>query len=250
MSSFLLALQFLTTLPLKISGVTERKIAYSIIYFPLVGLVIGLALLGLNNFLSTFNFSALALNIILVVALVIITGGMHLDGLADTFDAILSHKSKDEMLAIMRDPRIGTMGALSLICVILLKIGLLNSVGPAFKAPALLSMCFLSRWSAALLMFSFPCARKDGLAGVFMRNISLRAIIICAGLTIILTFAVWSMPGIILSLLVSLCAYLIAKNIGRKVGGITGDTLGAVIEITEVVVLFCTLLIERTGSNI
>ncbi|MFA5403215.1 MAG: adenosylcobinamide-GDP ribazoletransferase, partial [Candidatus Omnitrophota bacterium] len=112
MNSFLLALQFLTVIPLKIKGVTEEKLARATLYFPLVGLLIGLVLFQINLGLFILNFPSFTISIILIVFLAGLTGGLHLDGLSDSADAFLSGRSKEEMLNIMRDPHSGVMGVL------------------------------------------------------------------------------------------------------------------------------------------
>ncbi len=247
MVSFLLALQFLTILPLKIKEVSEKKIANSMIFFPFVGLFLGLLLSGINWLLLILNFSSVVTNIILVVTLIVITGGMHLDGLSDSTDAFLSGKSKEEMLAIMRDPHIGVMGILSLISIILLKIGLLFSINSSSKITALLLMCILSRWSVVFSMFLFPYARRDGKAKIFIQGMNLKTLIFSSILVIIFSFAVWRTKGLLTLLIIAGCTYLSGKIIKRKIGGITGDTLGATIEIMELITLFTVCISSRGG---
>ncbi|PIU41632.1 MAG: adenosylcobinamide-GDP ribazoletransferase [Candidatus Omnitrophica bacterium CG07_land_8_20_14_0_80_42_15] len=238
MNSFLLAIQFLTVAPLKIKEYSERTMAGATIYFPLVGLLLGLMLFGINALLGFFNFYPFAANVILVIALIVMTGGIHLDGLSDTADAFLSGKPKEEMLAIMRDPHIGAMGVLSIISIILLKIGLLSSVEPSSKAAALFLMGAVSRWSAVFSIFLFPYARQDGKAGTFIRGMNLKIFLISLATVIIFAFAIWRLKGLIVLLIVAGFTYLIGKFAGRKIEGITGDTLGATIELAELVTLF------------
>jgi len=238
MTSFLLALQFLTIMPLKIKEISEKKIAGAMIYFPFVGLLLGLALSGINTLLLILNFPSLTVNIILVVALIGITGGIHMDGLSDTADAFLSGKPKDEMLAIMRDSRIGVMGAVSIVSVILLKIGLISAVPAPLKTNTLLLMCVLSRWSSVLAVFLFPYAREDGKARVFIEGMNLKIFALSLFAAIVVAFAIWRLKGILALLIVAGCVYLGGRFASRKIGGITGDTIGAGIELTEVAALF------------
>jgi len=238
MVRFLLALQFLTIVPLKIKEASEKSVAGAMIYFPLVGLLLGLVLSGINTLLLFLNLSPLSVNIILVVALTVVTGGIHLDGLSDTSDAFLSGKSRDEMLAIMRDPHIGVMGAISIISIILLKVGLLGAVAAPLKTTALLLICVLSRWSSVLAMFLFPYARKDGKAKVFIQGMNLKIFVFSLIMVLVFAFAIWRLKGLLTLLIVAGCAYLGGKFAVRKIGGITGDTLGAAIELTEIVTLF------------
>jgi adenosylcobinamide-GDP ribazoletransferase len=245
MVSFLLAMQFLTILPVRVKEASAKKIGDSMIYFPFIGLLLGLSLWGINKGLLSLNFSLSAVNTILVVFLLVLTGGLHLDGLADTADAFLSGKPKEEMLAIMRDSHVGVMGVLSLLGIILLKIGLLSSVGASLKAIALLLMCVLSRWSVVLAMFFFPYARQNGKAKSFIQELNLRIFCLSAIVVIFCAFAIWQIKGLILLLAIAAFAYLSAKLVSRKISGITGDTLGATIELAEVIVLFGLCILEK-----
>lgn len=245
MSSFLLAIQFLTILPLGTKKFSPAKLAGALIYFPVVGLFLGAILAGLNICLSALGIFSLAVNIILVIALVMLTRGIHLDGLADTADAFLSARGKNEMLEIMRDPHIGVMGALSLISVLLLKIGLLSSVSVAVKPAALMLMCILGRWSAVLSSYLFPYARQEGKAKVFVEGMTLKIFIISSIMVIICAYIALNIAGLVVLLIISGCTYIIGRFIYKKIDGVTGDTLGAVIELAEVI----TLLIICIGQG-
>lgn len=238
MKSFLSALQFLTIIPAKKNKFEDKALSEAVIYFPAVGIILGLILWALNELLLFLSFNPFFINVLLVILLIILTGALHLDGLADTFDALLSRKSKEEMLTIMRDSHIGTIGVLSLISAILLKVSLLSLLIQPLKATALVLMCALSRWSLVLAMYLFPYARKDGKAKVFFENINFKLLflptIILLGPLIIL----YQAKGLILIALIALTTFLFARIVKRKIGGLTGDVLGAINEINEVFVLF------------
>lgn len=238
MTRFLSALQFLTIVPLKIKQLSEKDIAGAMIYFPFVGLLLGLALSGINMLLVIFNFSPLAASIILVVALIGITGGMHLDGLSDSSDAFLSGKTKDQMLIVMRDPHIGVMGVVSIASVMLLKIALLSAVAIALKPVSLVLACVLSRWSSVLAIYLFPYSRPSGKVKVFKDGMNLRIFILSSILALVFVFGTWRLKGVFTLLIAGGFTYLAGKYACRKIGGITGDTLGAIIELTEIIVLF------------
>jgi len=245
MSSFLLAIQFLTILPLGTKKFSPAKLAWALVYFPVVGLFLGAVLAGLNTCLSGLGIFSLAVNIILVIVLVILTRGIHLDGLADTADAFLSAKGKNEMLEIMRDPHVGVMGVLSLISILLLKIGLLSSVGTAIKPGVLMLMCILGRWSAVLNSYLFPYAREDGKAKVFIEGMTLKIFIISSIMVILCAYIALNIAGLVVLLIISGFTYLIGSFICKKIDGVTGDTLGAVIELIEVM----TLLVVCIGEG-
>src|SRR3989338_2403672 len=107
MKRFLAALGFLSAIPLKAAYVDEKELPHSLPFFPLVGLVLGLIPAAEIMLMTAMNFNGLVSSIVAVITLIILTGGLHLDGLADTCDAVSSGKDKEGMLKIMRDPHIG-----------------------------------------------------------------------------------------------------------------------------------------------
>ena len=239
MKKFLLALQFLTIIPIKVKSADDKEIADSLIYFPIAGLLIGLALAGINGLLGFLNFPRLATDAILIVSLIAITGGMHLDGLADTSDALLSVRNKDEMLKIMRDPHIGVMGVIGIISILLLKIAFLFSLDPSLVPAGLILMCVLSRWSLVLCLFLFPYARQEGKAKAFAEGINSKIFILATIIAFVCALVTAGLKGLLILGIITLYACLFNKLISKKIGGITGDTLGAMNESAEAIVLFC-----------
>ena len=244
MIGFLSALQFLTVIPLRIKNIDEHKLANALIYFPLVGLLIGLILAGLSRALFAMHFFELTTAAVLVVALAVITGGMHLDGLSDTFDAAMSGKDKERCLEIMRDPHSGAMGVISIVCVLLLKVVFIFSLSPRDLPVALVLMCVLSRWSLVEAMFFFPYARSEGKAKIFTSNINFRILLLATSIALIFAMLALRMKGLLLFIIAGLGTWLFSKLISRKIGGITGDTLGALNELIEVVVLFSICILK------
>jgi len=167
-----------------------------------------------------------------------ITGAMHLDGLSDTADALLSAKSKDEMLKVMRDPHIGVMGTISIISILFLKITFLFSINPSLIPTALILICVLSRWSLVFSLFLFPYARQEGKAKVFTEGITPKIFILATLIALLCALIVTQLKGLLILGIITLVAYLIGKFISKKIGGITGDILGAINELVEVTTLF------------
>ncbi len=244
MTSLLLAIQFLTVIPLKIRDVNERKLADALIYFPLAGLLIGLILAGLSTALFSLHFYEFTVAVVLVVALAAITGGMHLDGLSDTFDALAGGKDKEKRLEIMRDSHAGAMGVISIVCVLLLKAALIFSLRPQDYLPALILMCILSRWSMVEAMFFFPYARSEGKAKAFINNMTFRIFFITTAITLILSVFIWQLKGLLLFVIAGFAAWLFSKLVSRKLGGVTGDTLGAACELNELAILLSILILN------
>lgn len=247
MKNFLLALQFLTAIPVRMKNIKENNLPNSAIYFPLVGLLLGLILAGINKAFLILNFGQITINIILVISLILLTGGLHMDGLADTVDAFLSRKNKEEMLGIMRDSHIGVMGVLAIISIVLLKIAFLSSLTISSKAMSLLLMCILSRWSLVLTMSLFPYARQEGKAKVFMKGINFKILVLSTIIALACTIAIWKIEGALVLIIIAVCSYIAGKFINNKIGGITGDTLGATNEIMEVIILFSITILERVN---
>jgi len=247
MKGLIFALQFLTIIPIKTKkSIEESNIPQSIIFFPLVGLLLGLVLVSANTLCIHLSLNRFLTDAILITSLIILTGGLHLDGLADTVDALSSNKNRAEMLKIMRDSTIGTMGALSLIVVILLKLSLLYSINPKFVNISLFLMCVLSRYSLVFPMFLFPYARQEGKARAFIDGSNLKKFILTGLIALACSILFLDLKGIIPFILVMIFAFLIGKHISSKINGITGDTLGAINELTEVLVLFIIFFLGRS----
>jgi len=246
MKRFFLAIEFLTILPVKAKADYEKDLAGAMAYFPLVGLLLGSGLFGVNALLAKASLNSFLINTILVSLLVIITGGLHLDGLADTADAFFSRKDKIRMLEIMRDSSLGVMGVLSLIIIILMKLAVLSSLDSGIKAGILILMCVLSRYALVLAVFLFPSARAEGKAKVFIDSVDKKIFFVACSQSVIFSFILAGFQGLIVFGLVTLLTFILGRYIIRKINGITGDTLGAISELTEVFVLLTMGLIWVT----
>jgi adenosylcobinamide-GDP ribazoletransferase len=247
MSAFLSAVKFLTIIPFK-GAHEERNLPEAMIFFPVVGLLLGLVMAGLNNFMMTLGFDSLIASVLLIIFLIMATGALHLDGLADTSDAMFSlNNDREELLRIMRDHHIGVMGVLSLISVILLKVSLIASLSSSVKALSLILMCVLGRWSMVFSMFLFPYARREGKAGAFIQGINGRIFATAAVITLILAGAILKTMGLAIFAAVTITAYAFGGFVSKRIKGITGDTLGAVSELSEAAVLFIVYFIEKGG---
>jgi adenosylcobinamide-GDP ribazoletransferase len=247
LNNLFLALQFLTIVPLKVKDADAKKMGLSLLYFPAVGLLLGLLLVFLDHILVFLGFQPWAIGIFLVVSLIIVTGGIHLDGLADTVDALAGGGDRERILQIMRDPHIGTMGVLGLISVLLLKIAFLISLDAYVLLVSLPVMCVLSRWSMVFLMFIFPYARQEGKAKVFMQERSTGVFISAFIIALLCVVLFMGLKGMFVFAVVAVCAYGLGNFISRRIGGITGDTIGGISEVLEVITLFCILMIQRSG---
>jgi len=250
---FLLAFQFLTIIPVRIpDNVSEGEIGRSSSFFPLVGAVQG-GLLAFSSFMLMKIFPPELTNGFLVFILAIITAGLHLDGLADTFDAIASRKDRSGKLAIMKDSAVGPFGVLSIVLVILLKYISLNALyshsSLTMYYSSLFLMPVLSRWVMVLAIFQTKSARQDGLGKIFIEHTGMKELFIATlSVLILFGFAFILINKALLhsfqiSAFLSVLPVLYAFSLilvwfsGRNFGGMTGDTFGAAAEMSELLFL-------------
>lgn len=245
MKSFLLALQFLTIIPAKIKNVAPGEMARAVVCFPAIGLLLGLVLWSTSHLCAIARFDPISSSIILVVILIILTGGLHLDGLSDTSDAIFSGKNRTDMLAIMRDPHTGVMGVLAIVSILMLKVALLSLILSNTKGIALVLMCVLARWSMSFSAFAFGYARDDGKAKPFIDGMSKKIFFVSTFIALAIVLIISKAAGLVIFGITAAFAYLVNSFIKNKIGGITGDTIGAVNELAEVVVLFGIIILQR-----
>jgi adenosylcobinamide-GDP ribazoletransferase len=231
------ALQFLTVVPVRAKAMPEgRDFSGAMAAFPAVGLVIGIVL-AVANWLLVGLLPGIVETVLLVVLLILITGGLHLDGLADTFDALGSRKDRDGMLAVMRDSHIGTMGVLSLICAVLLKVYLLDAVTGKARLFTLLAFPVAGRWSMLLPLYFFKYARAEGKGKSFFAQMDRAVLLVGSAVALILVGAFLNPDGFAALAACGAAGLAFAWYINARIGGITGDTLGAVNEIAEIVFL-------------
>ncbi len=236
MKAFFAALQFLTIIPLPAGFAGDGKsLEKSVPFFPLVGLLIGV-LAAAADLLLAYLLPPLAATIITVLILVGITGGLHMDGLADTADGFFSARSRERMLEIMRDSRIGAMGVLAIIFVISLKVAALLPLPSPYRQEIIVLMPMAGRCAIIFMMTALPYARQEGgLAGIFIHK---RSWWVPAEAMILLLVAGWIFQrnlGLAAVIIAGAAAGLVMRYTYKKIRGFTGDTLGAISEITEVV---------------
>lgn len=239
MKHFLTALAFLTILPVSPKNREESPLplAQSAAFFPLVGLVIGIlcyALFWCVSFWLPWRISVL----VLLTGPILLTGGLHADGLSDFCDGFFSARtSRDEILRIMRDSRIGVMGALGLVLTLLAKYELLVMLGA--KPLVFFFMLAASRTIQVALAYFLPYARHEsGMAQGFAGHISRNALYAAAGFILLLglitglRFVFWEA---VFMASFTVLFYFMAL---RRLGGVTGDLLGAASEFSELLILF------------
>lgn len=248
MKRFLIALQFLTVLPIKIkSEIAEEDFGGSLLYFPFVGTLIGLVLAAMVLLLDFVPMPVVG--VLVMIISIAITGSIHLDGFADTCDGFYGQRPKEMILEIMRDSRIGTMGVVGLVCLLLLKFTLIVSTPEKNLWKLLIMMTVFARWSQVLACCTSDYSREEGKGKYFVEYSGKAALLIGSVFTVILFLLLMSLKGIILFVLSLLVVLLFINCSKKKIGGMTGDTIGATSEIAEVVVLFCGLIYSQVQAN-
>ena len=242
MRELISALQFLTVIPIPFKT-DENSLGRSVPYFPIAGLCIG-ALSALIYWITAFYFKmpANVASLSAIISLALFSGGLHLDGLADTADGLFSHRSKEKTLEIMNDSRIGTMGVLALIFAILSKWIFISSIREidAFKI-LFLSPC-ASRTALSVSLLLFPYARYEGLVGVFKRNQKIYDWVFPVLFSLATGWICFYFTGVLIVFIAVISGLIFSLYCLKRIDGITGDTLGAVSETGELIsfiAIFC-----------
>lgn len=242
---FWATLSFMSRLPVPhrwSQGLDVDQYVRGIITFPVVGLLLG-ALSGLV-FIAAESWCGLPLAALLtVLALALLTGGFHLDGLADTCDGVFSARSRERMLEIMRDSRLGTHGGLGLVFVLLAKVLVISELAlrDTPMLAALAAACAAGRGCAVLLMYHHRYAREEGLGNLFIGKVSAGQTATTLGLTLVIAMGLFGWTGLWALLVTLVGIFILGQLLRRTLGGQTGDTLGAAIELGEVIFLLALL---------
>lgn len=230
------AIRFLTMFPIPgLPPMKEATVARAMVAFPVVGLLIG-ACGAVAGLAAGWLFGEPLRAVAVVVTWMIVTWGLHLDGLADSADALFSWRPRERKLEIMKDSRIGTMGSLALISGVLLKVAAIYSLGSAWWLGALLAPMW-GRWSDIYGIFFFPAAREGGMGRNFNEQVRTRDFVYATIGAVIIGALLLPPWGALVGVVVVVVAHLLARWMVGVLGGLTGDTYGALSEIGEISVL-------------
>ncbi len=251
MRAIVLIFQFLTRLPMPWQvEADEKTFARGIYYFTVVGAALGALLVAAEALLTALYLDDWSKAILLTLIHLMATGGLHLDGVADTSDALFSNRSRDRMLEILRDSRIGSNGVLALIVVLSLKAVAIHFALVQHSQWALLAMPMVGRFGVVLAFYWGRSPRRAGMGNLFIGRAQLRHIIANAlPLVGLLSLAGGAWLALFGGLFIS-CLFvgLVIVWSNRKIGGITGDLLGFIIEFSEVVFLLTLVPIVALGG--
>ncbi|MGH9597236.1 MAG: adenosylcobinamide-GDP ribazoletransferase [Edaphobacter sp.] len=235
----LVAFQFLTRIPMPFNKIETGLLSRAIKFFPLVGLVIGSGAALLQKLLIPHLSRPLAAFLVLVY-LVLITGCFHEDGLADTADGFGGGWTRDQILTILKDSRIGSYGATTLVLSLLARYLLLASLPTEHFAAYVISAHVLSRWSALpLSYFLLPTSDQNGQGARIAGLTSLSSLIFGSAFSFAIVIFALRWLAITPLLITTLTIILTGWFYFRKISGITGDCFGATNQLTEIAVYFC-----------
>lgn len=235
---FVLMLQFLTTIPLPVRlDVKEEDFGKGLIFAPLTGLVIG-SILAASYFVINIVFPNYLTVIFIFVVYVMLTGGLHIDGLGDTFDGLFSNRSKERILEIMRDSRVGTNAVIAIVSVILLDVTLLSGITNGYIVKVLILMPVAGRIGSLIGAGVSKYARSgEGLGKSFIDYCGAKEIIIGLIFYFAIFYCILNQTGLIIAAFPAITSLLLVKFFSRKIGGATGDILGAVCELNQTLFL-------------
>jgi cobalamin 5'-phosphate synthase/cobalamin synthase len=243
-----LAVTFLTGIPLKVEGdVSPADLWRSMGWYPLVGLVLGAVAWGVYAGLVSFLPGLVAATLV-VIALELLTRGLHMDGVMDTADGILSGAPRDRALEIMKDHNVGAMGVVAAVLLLVLKVAALGALTRADAAAPLLAGWCAARALPALDVYLWPYARAAGTGEAFTRERSLgpvelslgfllAGIVVAGGVGYVLDGTGSWFAGLLSAAAAMLVTLAVQAVVAKKLGGLTGDVYGMGIELAEAAAL-------------
>jgi len=226
----LAALSFLTVLPVpSVAQTRDGVFGRAVAYFPLVGTLLGGLVAG-SDAACGLVLPRPVVTVLDLVVFALLTGGLHLDGLLDSCDGLLGGRDRERRLAIMRDSRVGSFGALGGALILLLEFAALATLTGAARVEALVLAPTLARWAMTLDVWTFPYARAEGRGTAFKARLSRRHLVMATAWAGLVTAglaprAPWLLPA------AGLLALAIGRGIHGRLGGLTGDSYGAVSEL-------------------
>ena len=240
MSGFVLAARHLTILPLPgPRHASPSRLGPAAAWFPAVGLVIGVLLVGVD-WLTTRWFPPLLGALLTVTAWKLVTGGLHLDGLADCLDG-LGGRDREHRLAIMHDSRIGTFGALGLILFLMLELVAVAETAPAQRGRVLLIAPVVARAAPPMLARLLPAARPGGQGALFAAGVTPVSAVLAPVVAALVAGGALGLTGLVATAAGLLAAFGAGRFMTTRLGGLTGDVFGAVVEVAELLVLLAVI---------
>lgn len=231
------ALQFLTVVPVRLPrSIAPAAFPNAVALFPVVGLVLGGVAAIVDRLLSGMLPSAVVAPLDLMV-LAVLSGGLHLDGLADATDGLLGAVEGTRRLEIMREPGVGAFGVIAVALVLVTEVTALSALTPLRRELALVAAATLARWTMSVMLCGFPYARAQGSATALRRGLRGVHGVIAALIAALVVLGVLGPAGLVSLTLAAALALAVGMLAVRRLGGCTGDVYGAGGELTFAAVL-------------
>lgn len=240
-----LAWRLLTVIPMPLLPEDfDRPAGQAAAYYPLVGLILGFLLAGVDQVFARFLPQPLAAALLLAIW-VGLTGMLHLDGFMDSCDGLLPPREPARRLEIMRDSRVGAFGVVGAVLLLLVKFNGLAALPGPERWPGLVVIPALGRWAMTWAMGRYPLARAEGLGLFFGRGLGRRQVALASLITVAATLSLFGLSGLILIAVTWATATLVARLAVARIGGLTGDVYGAMCELTEMVILITVTISDK-----
>ncbi len=254
-------IQFMTRIPIKLNTGIDDEFHKSLVYFPIVGLILGI----LYYLVGIITKSILPNNIVAIIIVaneVVLTGGLHLDGVGDSFDGLYSYRDKDRMLEIMKDSRLGTNGMVAIVLVLLFKITLTSYILDNDNLWLIIAMPVVARTMQVIACYKATTPRENGMGNMFIGKLTTPYLILTLfnmGIIMLLMICIFTYikagkldiciitNSIILQ--ISTISMLIiwtktfVYGVYKKIDGITGDILGCISEISEIIYILLIVIL-------
>jgi adenosylcobinamide-GDP ribazoletransferase len=240
LKSFLFALQHLTRMPSPRVSFDEVSCGRATVFFPVAGALLGAIMAALVWAADPYLPNQLQASL-LVFILVVLTGGIHLDGYMDSIDGLFSGRPREDKLEIMRDSRVGAFGVAGAICLLLLKFNLFAAIPSIVLIKLLIVVPALSRWNMSFAVVVFPYARREGLGTIYKKYSGAKELIWASIFAAAVAVIVLGIYGAILMFFGAVITYLAGRKITKELGGLTGDIYGFINELSEVVLLLAAI---------
>ncbi len=244
----LTALGFLTAMPVPRRVASAAALARALIFFPLVGLLVGALLLALDLLLAPLLPNGVRVALLLGAGIGL-TRALHLDGLMDCCDGLFGGFTPEHRLEVMRDSRVGAFGVLGAIVVLLLRFNGLTALSDAWLVAGLLLPPTLGRWAMALAIVAYPYGRPTGLGVSFKAGASWRQVALAGILATGAATALWWPWGVLALPVVAALTAGVARFMRGRLPGLTGDCYGAINEIVEVVLLLAVVAAQTVSGR-
>lgn len=240
------AVRFLTVLPLGRGNHETNWL--SVASFPFVGLCLGVLAAATDRVLEP-ALSPLVRSALVLALLAFLSGGLHLDGLMDSFDGLFGGHDPEQRLSIMRDSRLGSYGAVAAICVVLVQWACLSELHTSWRGGGIVGASVLGRWAMVYALAAFPYARPAGLGLAFKAVAGVAALLAATAFTLVVLWLLLGPAAAGLLVLVWLSTWLMANYALRRVPGLTGDLYGALCELSAMLVMVGAVLLQGLGPR-